>query len=240
MGSEFRSRFVVPHGIDELPGRIRDRTIHAVERRGKFILLRLDDGVLTIHLGMTGKLLFDTARTLHTYAVLILDDGEVIYDDPRQFGKFEWSAEVPRRVARLGPEPLEIPAADFYAGVHRRKRRIKPLLLNQSFMRGLGNIYVDESLFGAGIHPRAVAAKLSKERVLRLWQSMRTTLESAISRGGSSISDYVDAEGRKGSFQDLHRVYGKEGVACPICGTPIRRTVVAQRGTHFCPRCQRY
>lgn len=229
----------MPSGIEELPSRLAGQTIAAVERRGKFIVLELERGFLAIHLGMTGKLLVDAPRSAYTHAVLTLDQGIIVYDDIRQFGKIEWSAELPTRIARLGPEPLLIPWDAFYQALHRRKTKIKPLLLNQTFVRGLGNIYVDEILFRARIHPRAVASRLSKVRVHRLYQSMVETLTLAIAHRGSSISDYVDAEGNKGGFQLLHQVYAKEGKPCGNCGAPIRRIVVAQRGTHYCPVCQR-
>jgi formamidopyrimidine-DNA glycosylase len=120
-----------------------------------------------------------------------------------------------------------------------RKTSIKALLLNQDFVRGIGNIYADESLFRAGIHPRARAGRLSKERARKLYGAVREVLVEAIEAGGSSISDYVDAEGRKGFFQISHRVYGREGEACTACGAPVKRVVVAQRSSHFCPHCQK-
>jgi len=116
---------------------------------------------------------------------------------------------------------------------------VKPLLLNQTFLAGLGNIYVDESLFAAGIHPLATASRLSRPRVERLYQAIRAILTQAIELGGSSISDYVNARGEQGSFQMEHRAYGREGEPCVNCGAPIRKILVAQRGTHYCPKCQK-
>lgn len=239
LDAEFRSRFVTPGSFDELRGRVMGRTILRIERRGKFIVLTLDEGVLAIHLGMTGKLLLDAPRTAHTHAVFTLEDGLLLYDDIRQFGRIEWSPALPPRIARLGPEPLEVSFEDFYRALHRRKTRVKPLLLNQTFLRGLGNIYVDEILFRAGIHPNASAARLSVRRAQALHEAMRDVLRLAIEHRGSSISDYVDAEGNRGRFQLLHQVYGKEGEPCPRCGAALRRIVVGQRGTHFCAACQR-
>ena len=206
-----------------------------MRRRGKFIVVTLDQGMFTIHLGMTGRLLIAGKPGEHTHGVFSLDDGQLLYDDPRQFGKIEWD---PARVARLGPEPLEISLDEFRARL-RRKARIKTLLLNQSFLAGLGNIYVDESLFAAGIHPLASAARISAARAAKLHQAIREILTAAIAAGGSSISDYVDAEGRRGWFQVSHQAYGREGEACARCGSPIRKIVLAQRGTHFCPKCQK-
>jgi len=207
-----------------------------VKRRGKFILIGLDEGLLSVHLGMTGKLLLDGAETPYTHGIFNLDRGVLLYNDPRQFGRIEWN---PARVAKLGPEPLEIGLEEFVTRLRARKTRIKALLLNQTFLAGMGNIYVDEALFISGIHPLTIAAKISPARAAKLHQAIRDVLTLAIEHKGSSISDYVDADGRKGNFQLLHRVYGREGEACTNCGRPITKTVVAQRGTHFCVKCQK-
>jgi formamidopyrimidine-DNA glycosylase len=129
--------------------------------------------------------------------------------------------------------------ADFIAALRRRKTRIKALLLNQAFLRGLGNIYADEALFRAGLHPLAIASRIRGERARRLHEAIGAVLREAIDAGGSSISDYVDANGRKGFFQISHRVYQRTGEPCVNCGTPIRRVLVAQRSSHFCPKCQK-
>jgi formamidopyrimidine-DNA glycosylase len=196
-------------------------------------------GYLAVHLGMTGRLLLGGPAGKHTHAILTLDRGVLLYDDSRQFGCIQFSEAFPERVSKLGPEPLEVPFADFAAALKRRKTRIKALLLNQSFLRGLGNIYADESLFRAGIHPLAVAARLRGDRAGRLHEAIIAVLTEAIAAGGSSISDYVDAQGRKGFFQLSHRVYQRTGEPCVTCGTPIRRLLVAQRSSHFCPKCQK-
>ena len=146
---------------------------------------------------------------------------------------------MPARAAALGPDALNVSLDDFRALLKARRSAVKPLLLNQRFLRGMGNIYTDEALFEARIHPRALAASLSKARASRLHSAMLDILATAIRLKGSSISDYVDADGQRGSFQQLHQVYGRAGDPCPICGTPIRRIVVGQRGTHYCPKCQR-
>ena len=231
LSAAFPGKRVVRGPAPALAGKL----VRAIRRHGKFILFEFEDGVLAIHLGMTGKLVFDGARTAYTRAVFELSGGALFFEDVRQFGHLAWRSDSPP----LGPDPLEIGADEFWRELHARARRIKPLLLDQQFLRGMGNIYVDEALFRAGIHPRAVAARLSRPRVLLLHEAMRDVLGLAIAKGGSSISDYVDAEGRKGSFQLLHQVYGKEGEPCPNCGRPIRRIVVGQRGTHYCGKCQR-
>jgi formamidopyrimidine-DNA glycosylase len=212
------------------------RRIEEVLRHGKFILLRLDRGWITIHLGMTGKILFDSRPGVHTRAVFALDDSTMLYDDPRMFGSIEWSAE-PVRTARLGPDAFE--ADDLPPELLRRRTPVKAALLNQSVFSGIGNIYADEALFRAGIHPRRRADRLSPARAARLVSVIREVMAEAIAYRGSSVSDYVDIDGRSGSFQQRHRVYGREGQPCTRCGAPIRRIVLAGRGTHYCPRCQR-
>lgn len=223
----------------ELARRVRGQTVGAVSRHGKFIVLELANGTLTIHLGMTGKLLLDAAAGPYTRALFELDDGLLVYDDIRHFGRIQWSKGLPDRVGSLGPDALDVTSDEFVAMLRGRRSMIKPLLMNQAFIRGMGNIYTDEALFAARIHPKAIASRLSRERALRLHKAMVDILAAAIALKGSSISDYVDSEGRKGSFQLHHQVYGREGEPCAVCGTPIRRIVLGSRGTHYCPRCQR-
>jgi formamidopyrimidine-DNA glycosylase len=236
VSARFGSRFVTPGDRAKLARRVAGRTIESITRRGKFIVVALDQGNLVIHLGMTGKLLTGGVEATHTYGVFTLDDGVLLYEDPRQFGRIEWGDA---RVRKLGPEPLEISLAEFSAKLRKRKTRMKALLLNQAFLAGLGNIYVDEILFSSGIHPLAIASRLSAARAAKLHQVMIETLKLAIAHRGSSISDYVDADGNRGDFQMLHRVYGRESEACVNCGTAIKKAVVAGRGTHYCPVCQR-
>jgi formamidopyrimidine-DNA glycosylase len=239
--AEFRSRFVTPGDRELLASQLAGRKIIALERRGKFIWIRLDSGSLAIHLGMTGKLLFNGAEGLHTHGRFELNDAMLVYNDARQFGRIEFSPGtlVPPRIAALGPEPLTIEAPEFVARLRARSTKVKPLLLDQSFLAGLGNIYVDEALFRAAIHPMAKAARLSKPRALDLHRAIVEVLRVAIEHRGSSISDYVDADGERGGFQALHQAYGREGEPCVRCGGRIKRIVVAQRGTHYCPACQR-
>lgn len=236
--AQFSSRFVVKQDFDELAQNIRGQVVKAVRRHGKFIVVELGQGSLLIHLGMTGKLLMDTDPGKHARAVFDLDHGSLVYDDIRHFGRIEWSERLPKRVEALGPDALTIELEDFLKRLRGRTTRIKPLLLNQRFLRGMGNIYTDEALFAARIHPTALASRLSKKRAGRLHEAMINVLSLAIQHKGSSISDYVDVEGNRGAFQLLHKVYGRAGEACEVCGTAIRRIVVAQRGTHYCPKCQ--
>jgi formamidopyrimidine-DNA glycosylase len=239
--AEFRNLRVLRGGDpDAMASRLAGRCITGVKRYGKFIVASLGGGgYLMVHLGMTGKLLLGGESGKHTHAILTFDRGMLLYDDSRQFGCIELSEEFPHRVARLGPEPLEINAEDFAAGLKGRKTAIKSLLLNQTFVRGIGNIYADEALFRAGIHPLAKAWRIRTDRARKLHEAIGAVLTEAIAAGGSSISDYVDAEGRKGFFQISHRVYQRAGEPCLVCGTPIRRIVVTQRSSHFCPRCQK-
>lgn len=233
------ARFLAPRVMRGAPEPVlAGQCVLGVMRHGKHILLRMDEGTLAIHLGMTGKLLIDGDPTPYLRAEIVLDGCRLLFDDIRQFGRMAWGASLPENVARLGPDPLEIFREAFADRLRGRRGIVKALLLNQAFLRGLGNIYVDEALFRAGIHPQAAAERLSRKRAVALHGAIVEVLEEAIASGGSSISDYVDAEGRKGSFQDRHRVYGREGAPCPNCGTPITRIVVTQRGTHYCAKCQ--
>ena len=228
-----RGRTIVAvRGVD-VP--VAGRTIREVGRHGKYILIHFDEGMLQIHLRMTGKLLFDGERTPYTRAEFVLDEGLLLFDDIRRFGRIRWSTALPEQ----GPEPLEMSAGEFAEHIGRRRGRIKPVLLNQKVLRSLGNIYADEALYAAGIRPTAAIARISRARLERLHASVVAILSEAIAAGGSSISDYVDGEGRAGSFQERHQVYGRAGEPCVRCGSAIVRIVVGQRGTHYCPRCQR-
>ncbi|HEV3332321.1 MAG TPA: bifunctional DNA-formamidopyrimidine glycosylase/DNA-(apurinic or apyrimidinic site) lyase [Bryobacteraceae bacterium] len=239
--AEFRCLRVLRGGDpDDMAARVQGKKIAGVKRYGKFIVVSLKGGgYLVIHLGMTGRLLLGGPTGKHTHAVLTLDRGVLLYDDSRQFGCLQYSQDFPARVAKLGPEPLEVPFSEFATALRRRKTRIKALLLNQAFLRGIGNIYADEALFRAGIHPLALASRIRSDRAKGLHEAITTVLTEAIAAGGSSISDYVDAQGRKGFFQFSHRVYQRTGEPCVTCGTPIRRLLVAQRSSHFCPKCQK-
>jgi formamidopyrimidine-DNA glycosylase len=213
--------------------------ISGLRRRGKQIFFDLDRGLLYVHLGMTGKLILNGSPGKHARALLHLDNGTLVYDDPRQFGRVEFFKELPAALDRLGPDALNIPFEEFYTRLKKRRGQIKPLLLNQSFLGGLGNIYIDEILFAARIHPHTSILRISKARAKMLHAKLVEVLQLAIQHRGSSISDYVDGAGERGAFQQLHRVYGRAGQPCTNCGTLIRRVVIGQRGTHYCPRCQR-
>lgn len=239
LSAEFLSDRILRHCPEPLADVLPGRLIRKIERRGKHIVCTLNEGMLIVHLGMTGKLLLDAEQGPHTRAIFTLEGMTLLYDDIRMFGSIEYCVSLPGRLARLGPEPFDISPADFHGGMKGRRTSIKALLMNQTLVRGLGNIYVDEALFRSAIRPQTIAARVSKERAFRLHGTINEVLREAIQHRGSSISDYVDAGGRRGGFQDRHNVYGREGKPCLVCGTPIRRIVLAQRGTHYCPRCQR-
>jgi formamidopyrimidine-DNA glycosylase len=241
LSAEFRNLRILRGGDpDVMSARLQGRRIVAVQRYGKFIVATIEGGGhLTIHLGMTGRLLLGGAPGKHTHAIFTFERGALLFDDSRQFGCIEFSEDFPSRVARLGPEPFEIPFDEFAAGLRRHKTRIKSLLLNQTFLRGVGNIYADEALFRAGIHPRALTQRIRRDRARKLYDAIIAVLTEAIAAGGSSISDYVDAEGRKGFFQVSHRVYQRTGEPCTVCHTPIRRIIITQRSSHYCPCCQK-
>jgi formamidopyrimidine-DNA glycosylase len=193
-----------------------------------------------VHLGMSGRLQIclpheDVAK--HTHAIVRLESGrELRFVDPRRFGRLS--------VARSGEfdaggfEPLDVELEDFVGLFRGRKTPIKSALLNQKLLRGVGNIYADESLFRAGIRPRRRASTISRDQLQRLFLSVKEVLREAIALGGSSISDYVDADGEEGFFQLQHRVYGREGEPCLVCKTPVKRVVLGGRSSHYCPRCQ--
>jgi len=235
----------------QLPG----RKILAVERYGKFLLLRLsgsegagqgNEGVaLLVHLGMTGMLLpqaVNEPQRKHTHVVLQLDDGqELRYVDPRRFGRIAYLAGevLSGELRRFGADPLEAGLEEFSRRIRARRARIKALLLDQHVLRGVGNIYADESLWKAKIHPAQLGARLKPHRVEQLYGALQDILQKAIALRGSSISDFLDAEGLPGEYQRHHRVYGREGKGCSRCKTPIRRVIVAGRSSYYCPNCQR-
>jgi formamidopyrimidine-DNA glycosylase len=199
-----------------------------------------------VHLGMTGRLLVadaDEPVPLHTHGILHLDSGkELRFVDPRRFGRMAIYGPPAGRGQRFtgsGQEPLTISPDDFAQLFRGRRTSIKAALLNQKLLHGVGNIYADESLFRAGIRPRRKAALLKRAELDRLHASLKSVLQEAISLGGSSVSDYVDAAGARGFFQLEHKVYMRTGQPCLVCGAPIRRVTVAGRGTHYCPNCQR-
>jgi formamidopyrimidine-DNA glycosylase len=240
--------------------RLSGLRIESIDRFGKFMLLRLVNGdnasegalenaasevaSLLVHLGMTGQLAPSAAQIpfhKHTHVSLTLDDGrELRYTDARRFGRMAYLTGEPlaKELAAFGADPLEVSAAEFADRVRSRNSRIKALLLDQSVFRGVGNIYADESLWRARIHPARVGMNLTVKEAKTLRRDLQNILNRAIVMRGSSISDFLDANGEPGEYQRHHRAYGREGKPCYRCRTPIRRIVVAGRSSYFCPKCQ--
>lgn len=226
---------------------IRGKKILAIDRRGKNIIFRLSGGMaLVIHLGMTGRLRVVPKHLhleKHTHIIFFFKNHprQLRFVDSRQFGRLFWEKGVEgdlRSLSRLGPEPMEISPMEFLHRVRSRTREIKPLLLDQQFMAGVGNIYADESLHRAGIHPRKKASSLGEKTLFHLLQSLQEALRESIEAGGTSVRSYVDSSGAKGAFQNFLRVYGREGAPCLVCGTSIVREPVGGRSSFYCPRCQ--
>ncbi len=232
--------------------------IAKVRRVGKHIVFDLErapgsgkgkpqpHGQWIVHLGMTGRMQLAQPKDellKHTHAVLKLKSGrELRFVDPRRFGRLavvRLDAKTTTGFAAPGDEPLESQADRFVELFRKRKTPIKSALLNQSLLSGVGNIYADESLFRAGIRPRRRASSLTREQLRALHAALKEVLKEAIALGGSSVSDYVDADGREGFFQFQHRVYGREDEPCVVCETAIKRIVIAGRSSHYCPKCQR-
>ena len=230
--------------------RLSGRKIAAIKRRAKFIIFQFDDGeLLTLHLRMTGQLhLARVQRTdKHDHLRLTLDDGRIlIYHDPRRFGRWKLVKDVAGIFDALGPEPLDggLTAAEFTQRLARHRRQLKPLLLDQTFLAGLGNIYADESLFAARLHPRQLAHRVRSAAARTLFAAIRRILNAAIRARGTTLglgegNFAAPHAGGRGKYLARLRAYGRTGEPCDRCGTPIKRIVVGQRSTHFCPRCQK-
>ena len=249
----------------EIVATLESKRIGAVHRVGKHIVFDLENGrrasspvkrksgqkaskasVLSsntaqwiVHLGMTGRMLVcnpNQALEKHTHAVAKLASGrELRFVDPRRFGRLS----VAHGFEAAGSEPLEVELDAFIHLFRERKTPIKSALLNQKLLRGVGNIYADESLFRSSVRPRRRAASLTRKELVLLYAAVQEVLKEAIALGGSSVSDYVDADGEEGFFQLQHRVYGREGDPCLVCKTPIKRVVIAGRSSHYCPNCQK-
>ncbi|MDG2051964.1 MAG: bifunctional DNA-formamidopyrimidine glycosylase/DNA-(apurinic or apyrimidinic site) lyase [Myxococcota bacterium] len=256
--------FVTPPAT--LRRRLCGQSVSKLERLGKYLLATLSDGSgLLLHLGMTGqlfsenvaspRLLSATARAslspeaqasfkidAHTHLVLRFEDGgpAVLFRDVRKFGKVIWLApgETHPRLARLGVDALTVTGGSLFRATRRRKVAIKSLLLDQSVLAGVGNIYADEALFWAGVRPGRRCVRVTRAECMRIADGLRRVLERSIETGGSSISDYVAPDGQDGGYQDERRVYARTGQPCFACGAPIKRKVIGQRSAHYCPACQ--
>jgi formamidopyrimidine-DNA glycosylase len=236
-----------PLGMD--PAALVGRTVTGVRRRGKYLLIDLDRGLLLLHLGMSGSLGFSAslpAAGNHDHFDLVTSRGALRLNDPRRFGAVvyadsETAPEAGKLLGGLGVEPLgdgfELQA--FHAGLKRRKAAIKQVLLAGDLVVGVGNIYASESLFLAGIRPTVSALRISRPRAARLLQAVRDVLAKAVAKGGSTLRDFSNTEGQAGYFQLEAMVYDRKGLPCRVCGTPIRQIRQGQRATYFCAHCQK-
>ncbi|HEX4984720.1 MAG TPA: bifunctional DNA-formamidopyrimidine glycosylase/DNA-(apurinic or apyrimidinic site) lyase [Burkholderiales bacterium] len=238
-------RWPVPRDLGK---RVSGRTVHAVRRRGKYLLLDVGNGSMILHLGMSGSLQVVPASSppgKHDHFDLVMASGMAArLTDPRRFGAVLWKSGDPLAhplLAGLAPEPMSetFDAAWLYGRTRGRSAPIKALVMDSHAVVGVGNIYASESLFRAGIHPGLAAGRLSLQRCGRLVEAIRQTLAAAIEAGGSSLRDYVDAGGRPGYFQQSYFVYGRGGQDCRVCKTPVKALRQGQRSTFYCPACQR-
>lgn len=237
-----------PHDATSFRSGLVGARINTLSRRGKHLIFHLNKNrYLLAHLGMTGRLLMmphDALTDKHTHVVIALEGGmDVRYHDVRRFGGLSYWARSPYTappLSLLGPEPLsdDFSADYFLSHLRRRRSPIKTALLDQHLVAGLGNIYADEALFRAGLSPTRPASDLGDEECLRLVMVIKALLAEAITVGGSSVRDYVDADGKSGSFQERHQVYGRAGNACVRCGTQLVKTTLSGRTSTFCPHCQ--
>ena len=240
-----RLRWPVPR---DLAKKLEGRTVDGLTRRSKYLLFRIGDGSLLVHLGMTGSLRAYAkapARRAHDHVDVVFDDGSLLrYHDPRRFGAMLWAPHpaLSHPLLRdLGPEPFDLAFdADYFWRITRsRSAAIKLALMDSHLVVGVGNIYANESLFRAGIRPTTRANKVSRARLARLVTEVREVLTEAIAKGGSTLRDYVDAEGEPGYFQLDYFVYAREGEPCRKCHTPIRHRRLGARASFYCPGCQR-
>ena len=240
-------------GAGSAPGNgLVGATVGSISRKGKTLVIGLNQGqekaetgYLLWHLGMSGQLFVaavDTPIAVHTHVRLMLDDGcrELRYRDPRRFGRIRWvlPEKLEAELARMGPDVRSMPAESFLKALKGRRGAIKSLLMNQRILSGLGNIYTDESLFAARIHPTTPAGWIPPPKALSLYRAVQRVLREAIKKGGTTFRDHINSQGRPGSFQGRLRVYGRRGKGCRRCGEKIRRVIVGGRSSHFCPACQ--
>ncbi|MCC6194349.1 MAG: bifunctional DNA-formamidopyrimidine glycosylase/DNA-(apurinic or apyrimidinic site) lyase [Burkholderiales bacterium] len=240
-----RLRWPVPADLGQ---RVQGLRIDRVDRRSKYLLFRMGTDTLLVHLGMTGSLRVHRKappRKAHDHVDLVLDDGTVVrYHDPRRFGAVLWlpaPAHEHPLLAKLGPEPFDtaFDAAYFWRTLRTRTAPIKLALMDNSVVVGVGNIYANEALFRAGIRPTLAACRVSRPRIARLVDAVREVLAEAIAKGGSTLRDYVDADGEAGYFQLAYFVYGREGEPCRVCRTRVRMKRLSGRASCYCPACQK-
>ncbi|MBI1941967.1 MAG: bifunctional DNA-formamidopyrimidine glycosylase/DNA-(apurinic or apyrimidinic site) lyase [Acidobacteria bacterium] len=250
-GVEIRHPAVIAGSVDDFAAAVTGGSIRRLDRKGKALAMELapENGgparYLLLRLGMTGQFVVSRREAPllpHTHVRLSLDEGpeELRYRDPRRFGRLRCctAAELELIFGRLGPDAQQIDEAQFHAALQGRRGAVKSWLMNQQFLSGLGNIYADEALFLARVHPLAQAGRLSHDAARRLYRAVRKVLDHAVALQGTSFRDYIDIEGRPGNFLPRLRVYQRTGEPCRRCRRPIRRVIVAGRSSHYCPRCQ--
>ncbi len=232
----------------KLPGILSQQKLHQVDRRSKYILLRFDNGVLAIHLGMSGSLRIlnrDSPPGKHDHVDLLFSNGILLrYHDPRRFGAWVWiEGDLVRHklFEHLGPEPLsgEFDGVYLFQRSRKRKVAIKQLIMNAEFVVGVGNIYANEALFAAGIHPEREAGKVSRQKCDILVKEIKRILESAINQGGTTLKDFQNPAGNPGYFVQKLQVYGKKGELCPVCNQTLKEVRINNRSTVFCSKCQK-
>lgn len=255
LGKEIKEVFVFwpkivkkPEPVEQFQDALRGQMIRSIGRRGKFLIFTLDDYSMVSHLRMEGKYMLykkEEPYDKHTHVIFSFTDGtELRYRDVRKFGTMHLFAKgqelTSLPLVNLGPEPLDADfTVEYLAGrLGKTNRKIKPVLLDQNIVVGIGNIYVDESLFRAGIHPERLASSLTRAEIEKLHQEIGATLSEAVEKGGSTIRSYINSQGKIGMFQLELYVYGRKGEPCKKCGTPLQKLVVGGRGTHICPTCQ--
>lgn len=239
-----RLRWPVPAGLE---ARLRGKRVRSVRRRAKYLLVDFDDGSLIIHLGMSGRLRIVSGAEspqIHDHVDLAFGKTLLRLRDPRRFGSLLWQsgdAEKHRLLSHLGVEPLagEFDGDYLYRATRARRVAVKQLLMNHAIVVGVGNIYASEALFRAGIHPLTPAGRLSRARCARLAQAVQETLQDALAAGGSTLRDFLNADGNPGYFQQQHLVYDRAGEPCRGCARPIRAIRQGQRSTFYCPSCQK-
>jgi formamidopyrimidine-DNA glycosylase len=245
-------KLVLPLEVEDFKAKVKDSLITGIDRRGKYLLVCLSSGyTLVTSLRMTGRFVFVPANKKleadkHTHLVFKFEDGSHLYfNDIRKFGTMHCipqdCVDICPEIVKLGPEPFgpEFSPEWLIKNLKNKNRKIKPLLLDQTFIAGLGNIYADEALFQAGIHPETPAKDLDPKRIHALYQAIVTVLTEAVAKKGTTIRDYVDGEGQKGNYQSLLKVYGRKGKKCYNCEEEIKTVKLGGRTSHFCPQCQR-
>jgi len=237
-------KVLATHGPKKFNELVKNKSIIDVTRRGKYIVIHLECGFLMIHLRMTGRLLLNLSeddKPRHNTAIIHFTDGTSLYfKDYRKFGRVYYYDSMAYINNKLGVEPLSKNFTKdwLYKNLQKSKRQLKPLLLDQSFIAGLGNIYVDEALWFAKLHPQHIGSSVSKKKSYVLHGAVQRLLQTAIDNQGTTIINFYFGEGKKGNFREQLQVFGRQERACPRCESKIIKIRVAQRGTHLCPRCQ--